>query len=159
MDKERTNPPKGFLRWFMRMPVFLARIGLSGWERLAGLQWMLLITTGRVSGKKRYAMVDVLLHDNRTDTYYIESGFGNRSDWYRNIRANPVFEARVGRRTFTATATPVPAGDAANILLDFIKEKPAYARQVFKLVGVTDISEQHVRELSTGMLLLAIRPQ
>lgn len=78
MQEKISTPPKGCLRLFMRAPVFFARLGFSGWERVFGLTWMLLTTTGRYSGKKRYAMVDVQLYDRNSDTYYIEAGFGDR---------------------------------------------------------------------------------
>ncbi len=94
------KPPRGWLKIFFKVPVFVARMGFAGWERLIGVQWMLLTTLGRMSGKKRYTMVDVLLHDPESDTYFIEVGFGKRSDWYRNIKASPVFMAQVGRRKF-----------------------------------------------------------
>jgi hypothetical protein len=92
------NPPRGWLKFFFKIPVIIARIGFAGWERLIGVEWMLLTTVGRKSGKKRFSMVDVLLHDEKTDTYFIEVGFGKRSDWYRNIQAQPNFEAQAGRQ-------------------------------------------------------------
>jgi hypothetical protein len=59
------NPPRGWLKFFFKIPVIIARIGFAGWERLIGVEWMLLTTVGRKSGKKRFSMVDVLLHDEK----------------------------------------------------------------------------------------------
>jgi hypothetical protein len=36
------------------------KLGLGGWERIIGAQWMLIRTTGRKTGKRRETLVDVM---------------------------------------------------------------------------------------------------
>ena len=153
------KPPSGWLKFFFKVPVFVARMGFAGWERVIGVEWMLLTTVGRKSGKKRYAMVDVLLHDKETDTYFIEVGFGQRSDWYRNIQASPVFQAQVGRRKFRATAEELPREKTADVMVAFVRQRPKYARSVMKLVDITFVDEEELRQKATRWLLLAVHPQ
>ena len=147
------------MKFFFKVPVYVARMGFAGWERLIGVEWMLLTTVGRKSGKKRYSMVDVLVHDKETDTYYIEVGFGKNSDWYRNIQASPVFEAQVGRRRFRATAEEMPLEQTGDVMVDFVRRRPAYARSVMKMVGVTFTTEEELRRMAAKWLLLAVHPQ
>jgi deazaflavin-dependent oxidoreductase (nitroreductase family) len=158
-DSATLKPPRGWLKFFFKVPVYVARIGFAGWERLIGVEWMLLTTVGRKSGKKRYAMVDVLVNDRETDTYFIEVGFGKRSDWYRNIQASPVFEAQVGRRKFLAIAEELPTERASDVMVDFVRRRPKYAKSVMKLVDISFTTEEELRQMATQWLLLAVHPQ
>jgi deazaflavin-dependent oxidoreductase (nitroreductase family) len=158
-DSATLKPPRGWLKFFFKVPVYVARMGFAGWERLIGVEWMLLTTVGRKSGKKRYAMVDVLVNDRETDTYFIEVGFGKRSDWYRNIQASPVFEAQVGRRKFLAIAEELPTERASDVMVDFVRRRPKYAKSVMKLVDISFTTEEELRQMATQWLLLAVHPQ
>ncbi|MBN2387827.1 MAG: nitroreductase family deazaflavin-dependent oxidoreductase [Anaerolineales bacterium] len=158
-ETSERKPPRGWLKFLFKVPVYVARMGFAGWERLIGVEWMLLTTVGRKSGKKRSSMVDVLVHDRATDTYYIEVGFGVRSDWYRNIQASPTFVAQVGRRTFRATAEELPAERTADVMVDCFRRQPKYFRRVMKMVGITFSTEEELRRMAPRWLLLAIHPQ
>jgi deazaflavin-dependent oxidoreductase (nitroreductase family) len=120
---------------------------------------MLLITTGRKSGKKRHTMVDVLLYDRERDTYFIELGFGKSSDWYRNIQAHPLFEAQVGRRKFRATADELPPEKTGDTMVNFVRRRPAYSKSVMKAVGITFTTEEELRRMAPRWILLAVHPQ
>lgn len=159
MTNATPKPPRGWQKIFFKIPVFVARMGFAGWESLFGLEWMLLTTTGRKSGKKRYTMVDVLLYDRETDVYFIEVGFGEKSDWYRNIQAHPLFEAQVKRRKFKAKAEKLPPDRTGDIMINFIRRRPRYAKSVMKMAGVTFTTEEELREMAPQWLLLAIHPQ
>jgi len=153
------NPPRGLLKFFFKIPVVMARMGFAGWERLIGVEWMLLTTIGRKSGKKHFSMVDVLLHDGKSDTYFIEVGFGKRSDWYRNIQAQPDFEAQVVRRKFRATAEALPCEKTADVMVEFVRKRPTYAKSVMKMVNITFTNEEELRRMASQWMLLAVHPQ
>ena len=72
-----TDPSKGLLRIGVRLPVLLYRARL-GW--LLGGRFLMLTTTGRKTILPRQTVLEVVLHDQETDTYYIASG------WFRNIQ-------------------------------------------------------------------------
>ena len=55
--------PSGFLKFFLKVPVYLHRMGLGGREWMIGARWMFITTIGRKTGKKRYTMVNVIEHD------------------------------------------------------------------------------------------------
>jgi deazaflavin-dependent oxidoreductase (nitroreductase family) len=63
--------------------------------------WALLETTGRKSGLPRRNPVGNGLDG---DTFWIVSEHGHRSQYVKNIKANPAVRIRVGRRWRTGTA-------------------------------------------------------
>ncbi len=151
--------PNWFLKTFFKVPVWIHKMGFGGWERMIGAQWMLITTVGRKSGKRRQTMVDVMDYDKDSDTYYVEVAYGARADWYRNIQANPNFEAQVGRRKFHARATPLSNENAGELTVQFYRKKPAYTRSVMAMVGMKFTSEDDLRALSSKLTLLAVQPE
>lgn len=66
--------------------------------------WVLLTTTGRKTGLPR----EVLLPCSRTDGFVlVMSTYGHRSDWMRNLRANPHVTVTHGGRVLAARAEVV----------------------------------------------------
>jgi len=151
--------PDRLLKLFFKVPVWLHKMGLGGWERVVGAQWMLITTTGRKTGKRRNVMVDVMDHDKATDTYYIEAAYGARADWYKNIQSNSVFEAQVGRRKFKARADALSTEGAGDMLVQFYRNKPAYTRSVMAMAGIKFKDEDELRELGKNLTLLAVKPE
>lgn len=153
------KPPNGLLKFFFKVPLYVHKMGFGGWEKLIGAEWMLIATTGRKTGKRREAMVDVMDYNKSSDTYYIEAAYGARADWYRNIQSNPVFEAQVGRRKFHARATPLSSADTGEMLVQFYRRKPAYTRSVMAMVGMKFKDEDELRTLGSNLTLLAVQPE
>ena len=151
--------PSGFMKFFMKVPIYLHKIGLGGWEHLIGAEWMLITTVGRKSGKPRETMVDVMDYDKASGTYYIEAAYGSRADWFRNIQANPRFQAQVGRRKFFATAAPLDPQGAGELLVRFYRAKPAYTRSVMAMVGMKFEGEGELRTIGSKLMLLAVHPE
>ncbi|HET7145532.1 MAG TPA: nitroreductase family deazaflavin-dependent oxidoreductase [Anaerolineales bacterium] len=133
-------------------------MGLGGWERWIGAQWMLITTTGRKTGQPRQVMVDVMDYDKDTDTYYIEAAYGARADWFKNMQINPIFEAQVRRRKFKARAEPLAHEGAAEMLVQFYRHKPAYTRSVMLMAGIKFIDEADLRAIGKNLSLLAVKP-
>lgn len=153
------KPPSGLLKFFFKVPLYVHKMGLGGWEKLIGAEWMLIATTGRKTGKRREAMVDVMDYDKSSDTYYIEAAYGARADWYRNIQSHPVFEVQVGRRKFHARAEPLSNADTGEMLVQFFRRKPAYTRSVMAMVGMKFKDEDELRTLGSNLTLLAVYPE
>ena len=151
--------PSWILKFFFKVPVWIHKLGFGGWERLIGAQWMLITTVGRKSGKPRDAMVDVMDYDAASDTYFIEAAYGSRADWYRNMQANPIFDARVGRRKFKARAMPLSNEGAGELMVQFYRKKPAYTRSVMAMVGMKFENEEQLRTLGSKLTLLAVKPE
>ena len=90
-------PVRGPLRALLRLPIWLYRLRL-GW--LLGERGLMLTHIGRTSGRLRQTVLEVGGYDPTTDTYTIGAGWGERSDWVRNIQQRPDVLVDVGRRRF-----------------------------------------------------------
>jgi deazaflavin-dependent oxidoreductase (nitroreductase family) len=92
--------PKGLMRLLLRMPGFFYRLGLGGLMP----NTLLLTTTGRRTGRARATPVN---YREEGGVLYVVSGGGTRSDWYRNLVAQPEVEIQIGWRRLKAVATPI----------------------------------------------------
>lgn len=69
-------------KWFYKMPLFAYRMGL-GWMLPPNM--VVLTTYGRKSQAPRSTMLEFF---NVDGTIYIASGWGEKSQWYKNLLAN-----------------------------------------------------------------------
>src|SRR6516225_11717887 len=93
------QPPHGVARTLYRLPIRLFHLHL-GWLLMG--HFLLLTHSGRKSGLPRQTVLEVLLHDRAKDVYYVMAGWGEQSDWVKNIEKTPQVEIIVGRRHFYA---------------------------------------------------------
>ena len=128
----RPAPPTGLRRLLFRAPIRLYRMRL-GW--LFGGRLLLLDHLGRVSGKPRQAVIEVVEHDRSDGSYVICSGFGPRADWYRNILSHPETTVRVGVRTRKVTASPLGEEEGAEYMARCAPRHPRTARKLARFMG------------------------
>jgi deazaflavin-dependent oxidoreductase (nitroreductase family) len=69
--------------------------------RLAGEDYCYLTTTGRVSGRPHEIEIWFAAQER---TIYMLSGGGERSDWVKNLQANPAVTVRIGGQTIAGRA-------------------------------------------------------
>ena len=80
--------------------------------------------TGRKSGTRRYVVLEVVEHPS-PGTYLVVSGFGDRAQWFRNIRANRQVRVRtLSRGPAPATARILPQAEAAAALTAYSARHP-----------------------------------
>jgi deazaflavin-dependent oxidoreductase (nitroreductase family) len=115
------TPPAGMLRLGLRLPIWLYRAHL-GW--MLGGRFLMLTHTGRKSGLPRQTVVEVVGHDKTTDTYYVASGWGEKSNWYQNIRKTPQVIIQVGGRIFRSKAEFIPLDQAIEVVSNYAREHP-----------------------------------
>lgn len=93
----------------MRAPLWVYRAGLGF---LFGSRILMLEQVGRRTGLRRYVVLEVVEHPS-PDTYVVPSGFGERSQWFRNVMARPDVRISVSRRrSVAATARRLSASEA-----------------------------------------------
>ena len=63
-------------------------------------------------------------HDKTTDTYYVASGWGEKSNWYQNIRKTPQVTIQVGGRKFQSEAEFIPLDKAIEVVSNYAREHP-----------------------------------
>jgi deazaflavin-dependent oxidoreductase (nitroreductase family) len=131
-DMKIPDPPRGLKAIPWRFPIWLYRLHL-GW--IVGHRMLLLIHKGRISGKDRTAMLEVIKYDRETNTNYVASGFGEKSDWFQNISKTPDVVIQVGSQKFTALAENLPEGEARMVFQEYNREHPNAIKNLAKIIG------------------------
>jgi hypothetical protein len=83
---------QGFKKYLNPFMLTMWRLGLGTWFKVCpeiSGSVMVLTHIGRKTGIKRYQPLNFAIVD---DDIYCVAAFGDISDWYRNIRANPNVE-------------------------------------------------------------------
>jgi len=152
------RPPSKALRFGFRLPIILYRLKL-GW--LLGDRFLMLTHTGRKSGLPRQAVIEVVKHDKETNTYYIASGWGEKSDWYQNIRKTPQVTVHSGGRKFQTTAEFIPVEKAIEIVSIYAREHPIAFNELSRLfLGERLKSDSNASErVAQKMPMVAFRYQ
>jgi deazaflavin-dependent oxidoreductase (nitroreductase family) len=152
--------PARMRRTIDRIPLWLHRLGVRGYERLLGVDWIVLTTRGRRTHRPRTVVVDAIGHDEAADVWYVQPADERRAQWVRNLRAHPFAIVEVRGRRFEACATEVTGAEGAEIVLRFIRGHPRYARLVVWLVGYVDRidhPDDELRALLRRVTVFALR--
>ena len=93
---------------------------------VSGDDFCYLTTRGRVSDRPHEIEICFALDEG---SLYLLSGGRDRSDWVRNLRADPLVTVRLRDTTYSATARVVEAGDESERGrgLVFDKYQPRYS--------------------------------
>ncbi|WP_240106461.1 nitroreductase family deazaflavin-dependent oxidoreductase [Streptomyces sp. MUM 203J] len=152
-------PTKGLRRLVLRAPIKLYRVGLGG---LLGHRMVLLTHTGRKSGRPRQVVLEVVARLPEPGTYLIASGYGERSQWLRNILATPEVGYQVGWRRYRGTAVPLPPEESGRALADYARRHPRLAGRLMRSVGHAPRTPADFEALGAdrrkGVPLIALRP-
>jgi deazaflavin-dependent oxidoreductase (nitroreductase family) len=117
---------------------------------MMGKHFLLLEHTGRISGKLRRAVLEVVSSSPESGLYYVVSGFGSRSDWYQNVLREPQVVIQVGRHRFRATAQQLPPQQAAKLMLSYSEEHPGNLKALSSLLGYEiEFTTQGVQEFGS----------
>ncbi|MGW1158801.1 nitroreductase family deazaflavin-dependent oxidoreductase [Streptomyces sp. NPDC002513] len=125
----------GFTDFKYRAITALQRHVVNPVQRRMPLQ-TLLETTGRVSGRPRRTP----LGGRRVgDSFWLVSEHGEKSQYIRNIQADPRVRVRIGGRWHTGTAHLLPGDDARA-----------------RLTALPRLNSAAVRALGTGLLTVRV---
>ena len=155
---KNVQPPAGLSRLLFRMPIYVYRLGL-GW--LFGDRIMLLNHIGRVSGKQRQTVLEVVAHDPTDDSFIVASGWGPTAAWYRNILHTPDASIQVGRGTIPVTAEPLTEDDGADIFAQYAARHRMAAKYFLpRMLGFSvDGSEADFRVVGRQMPFVRFVPR
>ncbi len=146
--------PAGLTRVLFRFPIALYRWGLG---KFMGGRFMCLTHTGRVSGLRRQAVIEVVEFDEGADVYYLASGWGERSDWYRNVLKTPAVEAQVGRRAFRGRVEKVEPEVAAELFSRYGNRHPQALQTLARVMGYRiQAREEEYRALGRVIPVVAV---
>lgn len=109
-------------RWLVRAPIWLFRCRLGA---VFGGRLLLLAHIGRASGRRRYAVLEVVDHPT-PDRWVVASAFGERAHWYRNVTRDPRVVVFAGNHTpVKAVAARLDADQADATLRGYAERHPA----------------------------------
>jgi len=103
--------PNRTTRWLFRLPAYLYHWH-CGW--LLGHRFMLLMHTGRRTGRRHETVLEVMEYRAAAHEAVVMSAFG-RADWLRNIEARPG-EVAIGRERFVTTHRILPPEEAVGVV-------------------------------------------
>lgn len=127
-----TKPPTGFRKLLFRAPIHMYhwRLGF-----LMGGRFVLLKHRGRKSGSTREAVIEVIDGDLAQGKLYAASGFGEQSQWFKNICANNHVKLTWKNEHFAAQARILEVKEAEQVLLRYASAHPKSIRAVARLSG------------------------
>lgn len=144
------EPPSAFVRWLFRLPVYFFR---AGFGFLFGGRVILLEHVGRKSGLTRYSCVEVVDRNASGSALTIVSGYGEQSQWYRNLRAQPNIVIRTARGRRAIRARFLSKAEGADLMADYARRYPRMAPKLMKLCGARiDGTEADYREVAEKRL-------
>ena len=155
---KNVRPPTGLTRFLYRLPIYAYRAHL-GW--VFGERILLLHHLGRVSGKPRLAVLEVVEHDCASDSFVVASGWGPNAAWYQNVLHTPDVTIDVGRRTIRATAVALDTDEGADVFARYAMRHRVLAKQALPLVmGFSvDGSEADFREAGRHLPFVRFVPR
>ena len=128
-------PPRGWTARLARLPIQLYR---HGFGFLLGSRFLLLIHRGRRTGKKRYAVLEVVARDRGAGLYFVASPWQERADWFANVAVVHEVTIMVGRRRIKATAEILSREESDKILRDYGKRHRLAAWTLARIFGHSD---------------------
>jgi deazaflavin-dependent oxidoreductase (nitroreductase family) len=158
MPEKLSEPqlPHGLSRLAFRLPIGLYRAGL-GW--LLGTRFVYLTHTGRKSGQPRYSVLEVVRYDPASGMCIVASGWGEKSDWYRNVTHDPHVTIQVKNRRSPALARRLPPEEAAEEMAGYARRHPRLMHELAGVMGYRlDGSEADARALGRLVPMFAFEP-
>ena len=136
----------------------LYRLGL-GW--VMGERFLRLTHRGRKSARVRNTVLEVVGRDRESGAYYVASGWGEGSHWFRNIEKTPGVGVQVGSRKFKAQAQRLPFEEASDIHYKYALKYPkAFAILSNKILGEKlEPTQENASRVAKYVPVMALRPQ
>ncbi len=113
-------PSSAFLKGLFKSPIFLYRLG---WGPVVGKLFMIITTTGRKSGQPRRTSIEYHSYKGRK---YVMNGYGMRSDWYRNILADPRVTIQTADGTERCRARRLTSDEELATAYEFVQSNPLF---------------------------------
>jgi len=129
----------------------------AGLGRIVGRMILLLTTRGRKTGSLHTVAVQYEKMDGK---YYIGAAGGLKSDWLRNLQADPIVELEVGSKKFSARAETLLDTEKITQFLEYrLKRHPLMIRLILKMDGVSFFpTRQELFDYSKNLAVAVITP-
>ena len=124
-------------RFFFRAPLGLYRVGLGG---LLGSRFLQLEHVGRTSGELRRTVLEVL-ETGDDGAPVIASGFGEGSQWFKNVSADPDVWVTRGRTRTAASADRLDHAAALDVFERYRVDHARSAKVLGERLGVSLVDD------------------
>jgi len=136
---EKIPYPTGLMKWVYKSPILLYRLGLGF---IVGRLFMLMTTIGRKSGIPRRTAIEFHEFKGRK---YIFTTWGAKTDWFRNITANPYITIQTWRGAERVLARRITSNEELSEAFEYAKSNPTI-RAVMRLSGFKLSREQFLEQ-------------
>jgi deazaflavin-dependent oxidoreductase (nitroreductase family) len=138
----------------------LERLYDLGLGRLVGHRFLRLTHRGRHSGRLYHTVLEVISYEPTTRESVVLSGWGQRADWYRNIRATPALEVLTAGQRYRPVQRFLNGRELYAHLQSYAKHNRWMRRVLTRTLGLMlDGSEaDRVNLEARGYLGVAFRP-
>lgn len=119
------NRRNWLLHAFLRVPLLLYR---TPFRYLLGRWYLVVKHRGRRTGKVYSTVLDIQHIDKDTGDIYVSSGWGTGADWWRNLKASPALEVRIGGKRFVPEQRFLDKDEACKIRRLVWKKHPIMSR-------------------------------
>lgn len=116
---------------------------------------MLLSHVGRRSGRARAAVLEVVGYGDDPPVWFVAAAWGERSDWFRNLKQNPNAAITVGRDRNRVVARVLDIDQAVRVHSEYVRKHPWAARLVGRMIGI-DLLGSDPRVLAERIPLVAL---
>ena len=118
---------KIFLKVMLSIYIFLYRLtsGAIG-GRMAGLQVLLLTTTGRKTGQPRITPLGYFKQDGSFVVIASNGGADQNPAWFYNLKSNPQVTLQIGNKHLAAKAEVADTDKRGQMWAELVKMAPAY---------------------------------
>ena len=144
----------------MRAPAVLDR---PGWRWLLNLlspaPIVVLVHRGRRSGKLYRTPVEAIGADAERGEIVVAPMWGEASDWYRNVVAGGLVEARVQGEGRQYEWRRLSEAESLEAVSAYRRDHPVYARMILRiLVWIHGLTGDPVEAVARGLPALSLRP-
>lgn len=117
------------LKAVLSVYIFLYRLtsGAIG-GRMAGLNVLLLTTTGRKTGKSRTAPLGYFKDDGNFVIIASNGGSEKNPGWFYNVKSNPQVKIQIGKRELAAQAQVADPEKRSRLWPELVKMSPTYEK-------------------------------
>jgi deazaflavin-dependent oxidoreductase (nitroreductase family) len=126
------SPPKGLKLKLFRAPIYIYRFGVGF---ILGERFIRLKHWGRVSGNLNETVIEVIDQDKPSGKVYSASGFGEKSQWFKNIILNENIYITIKSKEYKAKARVVSEEEAEDILLRYAESHPNPSLSAHSLIS------------------------
>ena len=149
--------PSGVLRTAFQLPIHLYKHRL-GW--LMGHRLLLLTHRGRKSGRIRQTPLEVIRYDPATEESVVVSAWGEKADWYRNVKANPALEIQSGHGRYLPEQRFLSSEETYTEISDYERRHPWLVRTIPRWLGFRlDGTERGRKRFAESVRIVAFRPK